>query len=73
MRSHTDYILGSDCRIFQNVAARDPRQNSEHYMVLGYLRGAPPEGILKLTWAQDVPPSSSTRTSDEVAGKKYLC
>ena len=33
--SRTDYILGTDCRIFQNVAVRDLQHNFEHYMVLG--------------------------------------
>ena len=35
-------VLGSDCQIFQNVAIQDPRNNSDHYMVLGCLRGASP-------------------------------
>ena len=42
MRSWTDYILGSNCRIFQNVAVRDLRHNSDHCMVLGCLKGAFP-------------------------------
>ena len=29
-RSRTDYILGSDCRIFQNVAVRDLQWNYDH-------------------------------------------
>ena len=37
VRSQTDYILGSDPRIFQNVAFRDPRHNSDHFIVLGCL------------------------------------
>ena len=41
MRSQTDYILGSDRQIFQNVAVQDPKHNSSHYMVMGFLRGAP--------------------------------
>ena len=35
VRSRTDYILGTDHRLFRNVAVRDPRHNSDHYMVLG--------------------------------------
>ena len=35
--SWTDYILRSDRRIFQNVAVWDPRQNSNHFMVVGCL------------------------------------
>ena len=42
VRSWTDYILGSDCWIFENVAAREPRHNSQHLMVIGCLRSALP-------------------------------
>ena len=38
--SRTDYILGTDFRLFGNVSARDPRHNSDHYMVLGCLISA---------------------------------
>ena len=41
VRSRTDYILGTDRRLFRNVAVRDPRHNSDHYMVLGCLPSAP--------------------------------
>ena len=37
MRSRTDYILGSDSRLFQNVAVWDTRHNTHHYLVLGCL------------------------------------
>ena len=40
MRSRTDYILGTNCRLFGNVSVRDPRHNSDHYMVLGCLHSA---------------------------------
>ena len=39
--SWTDYILGTDRRLFRNVIVRDPRHNSDHYMVLGCLPSAP--------------------------------
>ena len=42
VRSWTDYILGTESRLFRNVAVRDPRHNSDHYMVLGCLPSAPP-------------------------------
>ena len=42
VRSRMDYILGSDRRIFQNVAVRDPRHNSDHFMVVGCPREASP-------------------------------
>ena len=41
VRSRTDYILGTDRRLFRNVAVRDPRHNLEHYMVQGCLPSAP--------------------------------
>ena len=34
VRSKADYILGTDRRLFMNVAVRDPRHNSDHYMVM---------------------------------------
>ena len=39
VRSRTDYILGTDRSLFRNVAVREPRHNSDHYMVMGLLRG----------------------------------
>ena len=39
--SRTDYILVSYCRLFQDVAVRYLRHNSDHYMVLGCLRREP--------------------------------
>ena len=40
MRSRTDYILGTDGRLLGNVSVRDPRHNSDRYMVLGCLHSA---------------------------------
>ena len=37
VRSLTDYIMGKDCRLFRNVSVRDPRHNSDHYIVMGCL------------------------------------
>ena len=45
VRSWTDYILGKYCRMFQDVSVQDPRKNSDHYMVLGCLRGEPVRGL----------------------------
>ena len=39
--SWTDYILGTDHRLFWNVFVWDPRHNSDHYLVLGCLHSAP--------------------------------
>ena len=41
------HILGSDLRIFQNVAVRDPRHNSDHLMVIGCLNGTYPREKLR--------------------------
>ena len=40
VQSWTDYILGTDGRLFGNVYVRDPRHNSYYYMVLGCLISA---------------------------------
>ena len=41
MWSRTDYILGTYCRLFRNVAVRYPQNNLDHYMVLGCLCSSP--------------------------------
>ena len=38
--SRTDYIMGTDCRLFGNVSVLYPMHNSDHYMVLGCLHSA---------------------------------
>ena len=40
VRSRTDYITGTDRRLFLNVSVRDPRHNTDHYLVLACLPGA---------------------------------
>ena len=40
VRSQTDYILGTYCCIFRNVSVQYPRNNLDHYLVLGCLRSA---------------------------------
>ena len=40
VRSRTDYILGTDCRLLGNVSVRDPRHNSDHNIFLGCLPSA---------------------------------
>ena len=42
VRSRTDCIMGSDCRVFWKVAVQDPGHNYDHFMVMGCLRGASP-------------------------------
>ena len=41
MRSRTDYLLGTDRSLFRNMYVRDPRHNTNHFMVVGCLRSAP--------------------------------
>ena len=41
VRSRTDYLLGTDRSLFRNVSVRDPRHNTDHFMVVGCLRSAP--------------------------------
>ena len=41
VRSCTYYILGTDRHHFWNISIRDPRHNSDHYLVLGCLHSAP--------------------------------
>ena len=40
--SQTDYILGTDSRLFQNVSVRDAQHNTDQYLVLGCLCRAEP-------------------------------
>ena len=39
VRPQKDYILRTDHRLFQNVAAQEPRHNTDHYLILGFLCG----------------------------------
>ena len=41
VRSWTEYIIGTDCRLFQDVDVRYMRHHSDHYMVLSCLRADP--------------------------------
>ena len=34
VRSWTDYILGTESCLFQNIAVRDARHNTDHYLFL---------------------------------------
>ena len=65
VRSRTDYILGTDCRLFYNITVRDPRHNTDHYMVLGCLHSASEREHTKyLTGRKRLPlqpPSAPTR------------
>ena len=39
VRSQTNYLLGTERYLYQNVSEWDARHNSYHYIVLGCLRG----------------------------------
>ena len=73
MRYGTDYILGSDNQIFQNVAVLDPGHNSGPLHGHGVSAFRLPKVSVIVPWAQDTPPFLSARTSDEDTGKKYFC
>ena len=38
VRYQTDYILDTDCCLFRNMFILDPRNNLDHYLILGCLR-----------------------------------
>ena len=71
IRSWTDYLLGIDQSLFRNVAVRDPRHNSDHYMVVGHLRGGSArEHVQYIRWRKRMPllpPKEPTR-EDELFG-----
>ena len=66
VRSRTDYILGTDRRLFKNVAVRDAWHNTDHYMVHGCLPGAPLEAKRRYQGGQKRwpvrPPAEPSRT-----------
>ena len=39
--SNNDYLLGMDRRMYQNMSFWYAHHNTDHYLVLGCLRGAP--------------------------------
>ena len=47
VRYRTDYILGTDSRLLQNIAVRDASNNMERYLVLGCLCRAAPDMNLR--------------------------
>ena len=65
VRSQTDYILGTDRRLFCNVSVWDPRHNSDNYLVLGFLSSAPLREHSKYLWRSKRiplrPPTTPTR------------
>ena len=66
VRSWTDYILGTDRSLFRNVAVRDPRHNSDHYMVMGLLReGTVREHVRYITGRRRIPLKPPKRPTRE--------
>ena len=61
VRSWTDYILGTDRRLFLNVSVRDPRHNSYHYIVLGCIRSAPLREQSTYLGGRKIPPLRPSR------------
>ena len=41
VRSRTEYLLGTDRSLFRIVSVREPRHNTDRFMVVGCLRSAP--------------------------------
>ena len=68
VRSRKDYILGTDRRLFKNIAVRYPRHNSDHYMVLGCIPSAPTTDHKRYLGGQKRwpvrPPREPTRTDE---------
>ena len=65
IRSQTDYLLGTDRSLFRKVTVRDPRHNSDHYMVVGHLRGGTAQEYVRYIKGQRrlplLPPKEPTR------------
>ena len=74
VRSRTGYILGTDRRLFKNVAVRDSRHNTNHYMVLGCLPGAPLEATRQYQGGRKQwpvrPPAEPSRTDTLFAASR---
>ena len=47
VRYWAGYILGTYSHLFHNVAVQDASHNTDHYLVLGCLRGATPDAHLR--------------------------
>ena len=71
VRSGTDYILGTDRRLFGDFSVRDPWHNLDHYMVLGCLTSASLMEHKRYLWVRKKfplrPPTEPTRDNDAFA------
>ena len=65
VRSRTDYLLWTDRSLFRNVSVRDPRHNTDHFMVVGFLRSAPEQEHARYIMGRRnmplIPPKEPTR------------
>ena len=67
VRSRMYYILGTDHRLFGNVSIRDPRHNSDHYMVMGLPPHRTPDGPHQVSWGAQAssPPPTDLPTRED--------
>ena len=64
--SRTDYLLGTNRCLFRNVSVRDPRHNTDHFMVVGCLRSAPEQEHARyMKGRQNIPLKPPTDTMRE--------
>ena len=71
MWSRTDFILGTDSRLFVNVSVRDSMHKSYHYMVLGCLHSASLREHARYFGGRKSPPPPPTDQTDK--GVKNFC
>ena len=64
--SRTNYILGTDHPLLQNLAVWDTRPSIDHYLVLGCLRGAAPAAHSRYLGKQTCIPIRPPKTPDGV-------
>ena len=58
-----EYIIGADRCLFQNVAIRDPWNNTYHYLVLRVPPRHDPEGASTISWVAHAAPNLPTQAS----------
>ena len=66
MRSQTDYILGTDSCLFQNVTVWDVRHNTDHYLFMGCLHRAAPAAHSRYVGKRIRLPISPSATLDRI-------
>ena len=71
VRSRTDYILGTERRLFGNASIRYPRHSSDHYLVLGCLYSASLKEHTRYLGGRKNPPPPPTTNSDNEGEKCF--